>query len=76
MTRKKITVKLVFGAVQALLALVAIVLALVLKFDLFNIQSSMSIPKNALNFYFVIFLFLGFVGVVSGLFQVYDWWES
>jgi hypothetical protein len=74
--RKKITVRLVFGAVQTLLAFLAIILALFLKFDVFDFQSSMNIPKDALNFDVVILLAFGFVSVVGGLFLVYDWWES
>jgi hypothetical protein len=74
--RKKITVRLVFGAVQTLLAFLAIVLALFLKFDAFDFQSSMNIPKDALNFYVVMLLALGFISVIGGLFLVYDWWES
>jgi hypothetical protein len=76
LTHKKISIKLVFGAVQTLMAFLAIVLALFLKFNIFNVQSSMSIPKDGLNFYIVILLAGGFVFVVSGIFQVYDWWES
>jgi hypothetical protein len=74
--RKKITVKLVFGAGQALLAFSFIVLALFLKFNLFNFQASMNIPNEALNFYVVILLALGFVLVVGGIFLVFDWVAS
>jgi hypothetical protein len=74
--KKKITVKLVFGAGQALLASSYIVLALFLKFNLLNVQASLSIPRAALNFYVVILLALGFVLVMGGLFLVFDWWES
>jgi hypothetical protein len=74
--KKKITAKLVFGVGQALLASSYIVLALLLKFNLFNVQASLSIPGDALNFYVVALLALGFVLVVGGLFPVFDWWES
>jgi hypothetical protein len=76
LTPKKITVKLTFGAVQTLLAFLAIVLALFLEFNALNLQSSTGVPDDAVNFYVMILLALGFVSVVSGLFQVYDWWES
>jgi hypothetical protein len=69
------TVKLLFGAGQALLASSYIVLAFFLKLDLFNIQASFSISADVLNFYVVILLVLGFVLGVGGLFLVFDWWE-
>lgn len=76
MINKKIAAKLVFGAGQALLASSYIVLALFLKFDVFNSQASLSVPADALNFYVVALLALGFVLVVGGLFLVFDCWES
>jgi hypothetical protein len=74
--QKKITVKLIFGVAQALLASSCIVLALFLRSDLFNAQSSLSIGGEVLNFYVMILLALGLVLVLGGLFLVYDWWES
>jgi hypothetical protein len=58
------------------MAFSAIVLALLLKFDIFDFQFSTSISGDALNFYVLFLLILGFVSVVGGLFLVYDWWES
>lgn len=75
MIHKKFSVKLVFGAFQSLMAFSAIVLALLLKFDIFDFQSLTSISDEALNFYVLILLILGFVSVIGGLFLVYDWWE-
>jgi hypothetical protein len=74
--KKKITVKLIFGAVQAFMGFLTVILALLLKFNVFNIQASTNISNDALNFYVAILLFLGFVSVLSGLFLAYDWWES
>jgi hypothetical protein len=76
--KKKITVKLVFGVAQAVLAFAYIVLALFLKFNVFNVQSSLSSAgaREVLNFYVSILLTLGVVLVVGGFFLVYDWWES
>jgi ssDNA-specific exonuclease RecJ len=74
--KTKILVKLVFGSVQTIFACLAIITAFLLKFDVSNVQSSMNIPNEELDFYVVIFLGLGFVFVVGGLFLVYDWWES
>ena len=76
MVSNEIIVKLVFGSVQTILALLAIILALFLKFNVFNVQSSMNIQIEGLNFYVMILLALGFVFAVSGLFLVYDWLES
>jgi hypothetical protein len=74
--KKKITVKLVFGVAQAILAFLYIVLALFLKSNVFNVQSSLSIAREVLNFYVLILLTLGLVLVIGGLFLVYGWWES
>ena len=65
-----------FGSAQAVLAFGSIVLALLIIFDAFNIQSSMNIPKNSLNFYVIALIAIGFVFFIGGLFLIYDWWES
>ena len=52
------------------------VLALILRFDLFSIQSFTSISENVVNFDVTIFLVVGFILFIGGAFLVYDWWES
>lgn len=73
---KKITIKLVFGSIQVLLSLVAILLAILLRFNAFDMQVALNTSVAAINFYVMFLLVFGFVFIVAGLFLVYDWWES
>ena len=73
---KKITIKLVFGSIQALSSLVAILLAILLRFNVFDMQAVLGTSVAAINFYIMFLLVFGFVFIVAGLFLVYDWWES
>ena len=71
---KKVTVRLLFGALQTIMAIIAIFLAVFIQLNLFGLQSSMN--SETVNFY-VLFLFaVGFVSAVGGLFIIYDWWEA
>jgi hypothetical protein len=74
--RKKITAKLVFGSTQVLLSLVAILLAILLRFNAFDMQAALNVSITAINFYVLFLLVVGFIFVTAGLFLVYDWWES
>jgi len=74
--RKKITIKLVFGSTQVLLSLAAILLAILLRFNTFDIQAALNVRIAAINFYVLFLLVVGFIFVAAGLFLVYDWWES
>ena len=76
MITKKITIKLVFATAQSLMSFSAIVLALVLELDLLNVQSSINVSGEALNFYVLFLLIAGLVLLVGGIFLIYDWWES
>jgi heme/copper-type cytochrome/quinol oxidase subunit 2 len=73
---EKITLKLAFGAIQALLSFVAIVLALVLQFDFFNAQTALNIAQETLTFNVTILVLAGIIFSIAGLFLVYDWWEE
>lgn len=73
---KKITIKLVFGAIQVILSVVAILLSILFRFNAFDVQAALNGSVAAVNFYIMSLLVFGFVFVVSGLFLVYDWWES
>ena len=73
---KKITIRLVFGSIQALSSLVVILIAVLLRFNAFDLQAALNINVVALNFYVLILLVFGLVFVVAGLFLVYDWWVS
>jgi hypothetical protein len=74
--REKISLKLMFGAVQGLMSFSAIVLALILKFNIFNAQSSLNILQETLNFDVTILLLSGIIFLIAALFLIYDWWES
>jgi hypothetical protein len=66
----------VFGAIQVILSVVAILLAIIFRFNAFDVQAALNASVAAVNFYIMFLLVFGFVFVVSGLFLVYDWWES
>ena len=72
----KITIKLVFGTTQTLIAFSNMVLAIFLKINLFGIQGALNISTANVNFYLLVLLGLGIVFSFGGLFLVYEWWEK
>ncbi len=74
--REKITAKFLFAAIQSLLAFSAIILALLLNFNLLSIQSSLRIIDEALNFYIGLLIIFGFTFLLSGFFIIYEWKET
>jgi hypothetical protein len=72
----RITVRLVFASVQSFIAFSALVLAVLLNFNLFGIQSLIDIPDRAIAFYVIILVVFGVTFLISGLFLVYEWWEN
>jgi len=73
--KEKITVKFVFAVAQSLLAFFAILIAILLNFNLLS-QSALNIPNDALYFYVIMLITFGFVFLVGGLFLIYEWWEK
>ena len=76
MIREKISLKLILGAVQALMSFAAIVLALTLNFNVFDAQISLKIAQETVYFDVSMLLLIGIIFLIAGLFLVYDWWES
>ena len=76
MNRTKIPVKLLFGATQTLISFSTIVLAVLVEFNFLNLQNSLNILDENLNFYVLVLFGIGLVFFVGGLFLVYDWWET
>jgi len=74
--RAKITVKFAFAATQSILALSTLVLAGLLGFNVFNISSALNIPAQALGFYVAMLTIFGVTFLISGVFLIYDWWET
>jgi hypothetical protein len=74
--KKKLSIKAVAGLIQTILALSAITIAFILKFNPLNVQSQLNVPIDDLNFYFLLLLTLGVVSILSGAFLIYDWWET
>jgi hypothetical protein len=74
--RARVTLIIVFGIIQSLMAFSAMTLACVLYFNLFDAQSLWNIPQEAINFHLVILLTFGVFLIASGLFLVNDWRES
>ncbi len=75
MTRA-ITVKFLFGLIQSILSISAIILALMINFDVFNIQSLLKLQDNTAGFYVSFLIIFGIVFLMGGLFLVYEWWET
>jgi hypothetical protein len=73
---RKITLRLVFGALQSLFAFSLIVSGFLLEFNLLGVQSSWHVSSESVYFYVFAFLALGVVFLIGGLFLVYDWWET
>jgi hypothetical protein len=76
LNRTKIPVKLLFGATQTLISFSTIVLAVLVEFNFLNLQNSLNILNENLNFYVLVLFGIGIVFFVGGLFLVYDWWET
>jgi hypothetical protein len=72
----KITVKFLFAATQSIIAFSALILAALLNFNLFDAQSSLRIPDQALSFYIVMMIIFGVTFLISAFFLIYDWWEN
>jgi uncharacterized membrane protein len=73
--RTRVTLALLFGIIQSLMAISAMALAGVLYFNLFNVQSLWNIPQEAVNFHMAILLTFGVFLIASGLFLILDWRE-
>jgi hypothetical protein len=61
---------------QGITAVVMIILAISLQFNFFNSQTVLNAPQDAISFYVVVLAIFGFVFLISGLFLIYEWWES
>ncbi|XHH08572.1 MAG: hypothetical protein ACFCUE_13535 [Candidatus Bathyarchaeia archaeon] len=74
MLKNRLFTKLVLAVLQIAIAISAIAGAILLKFNILNLQ----IPNFAetSNFYVSFFIVFGIVFIISGLFLVYDWRES
>ncbi len=66
--------KLVLAVLQIGIAVSALAIAILLNFNLLNLQASNA--AGASNFYVAFFIVFGVVFIISGLFLVYDWQES
>lgn len=74
--KAKITVKFVFATMQAIFAIAAIFFTVLLRFNIFDIQSALNISMTALNFYIVMLAIFGFSFLLSASFLIYEWWEK
>ena len=73
--RTRVTLALLFGIVQSLLAFSAMVLTVVLYLNLFDAQALWNISQEAINFHLVILLAFGVFLIASGLFLINEWRE-
>lgn len=72
----RITVKFIFASIQSIIALSALILSLLLNFNLFGVQSWLSIPDQTVFFFVTMLFIFGIVFLISGIFLVYEWWEN
>lgn len=73
--RTRATLTLLFGIVQSLLAFSAMVLTVVLYFNLFDAKALWNISQEAINFHLAILLAFGVFLIASGLFLINEWRE-
>lgn len=73
--RTRVTLILLFGIVQSLLAFSALVLAAVLYLNLFDLQALWNISQKAVSFHLAILLAFGVFLIASGLFLINEWRE-
>jgi ABC-type nickel/cobalt efflux system permease component RcnA len=74
--KKGVTVQFLFAVMQGITAVAMIILAISLQFNFFNSQTALNAPQDAISFYVVVLAIFGFVFLTSGLFLIYEWWES
>jgi len=73
--RARVTLTLLFGIIQSLMAISAIMLAYVLYFNSFGVQSLWNIHPETVNFYLAILLTFGVFLIASGLLLINEWRE-
>ncbi|MCW4044483.1 MAG: hypothetical protein NWE94_03080 [Candidatus Bathyarchaeota archaeon] len=71
----RLTLTLLLGMIQSVIAISAMVLAGVLYANLFNVQSLWDVPQEALNFHLAILLALSIFLIASSAFLFLDWRE-
>ena len=73
MIGRKITAKIILAAIQIVLSLSIMMLAIFLEFNVLNLQSAIGMFLESLNFYILALFGLGFVSIISAVFLIYDW---
>lgn len=71
----RVTLTLLFGIVQNLMAFSAVTLACVLYFNSFEVQSLWNLSQGAANFHSTILLCVGFFLLASGMLLINEWRE-
>lgn len=62
----------IIGLMQAAIGGVAIVFAFLIFYNIFNIQTMLGATEADIGFYFSIFIIVGILSVISGLFLLYQ----
>jgi hypothetical protein len=73
--RTRVTLTLLFGIIQSLLAFSAMILACILYFNVFDVQSLWNISQETINFHLAILLTFGVFLIASGLLLINEWRE-
>jgi len=66
----------VVGALQAAIGVLAVIFALILYFDFFDVQTGLNAPVELLPFYLFVLMVFGFFSIISGLFLLHEGSES
>jgi type III secretory pathway component EscS len=73
--RIRVTLTLLFGIIQSALSFSAMVLAGVIYFNAFDIQSLWNIQQETVNFHLALLLTFGVFLIASGVLLINEWRE-
>ena len=62
----------IIGLMQAAIGGIAIVFALLALYNIFGIQTMLGATEEDIGFYFSVFIIVGILSVISGLFLLYQ----
>lgn len=71
--RKTLTVTV--GIIQSTMAVLAVIFAGIMYFNLFEVQTSLNASVKPLYFHVLVLVVFGFFSLISGLFLVHEWLE-
>jgi uncharacterized membrane protein len=73
--KRKVTVKLVFAGTQSVLAFCALIVALLMHFNILD-AAMLNIPDGTQSLYALWLALFSVILLISGVFLIYEWWEA